>query len=323
MPQPITLAAVIPTYNTGDYLRQAVVSLLRQREEGFRLTRIVVVDDRSNDPAALTMLKEVAALDSRVLVLANERRKGSAGGRNHGVLAADAEWIVFLDADDVLMDDGVACRVAALKSHPDATWIGGDFIRCDLTMTPFEAPFLSVKTKPRQVLYATPGDMVRLERPLAAFIEQNLATPSAVMVRRDRLLAAGMFDEDLLRAQDYNLWLRLARDNDYLFVRQPVAYYRIHPQAITESGAPRQWGVRAFEKLRDEPWMSPHRGLLIRRIAHFLVEEARYYRRRGERGKTWRVVRHAWRYALRQPMAALMTAREGVLALLPFGLAQR
>ena len=317
MPQPITLAAVIPTYNTGDYLRQAVVSLLRQQETGFRLTQIIVVADRSSDPKALAMLSEVAALDPRVMVLTNERRKGAAGGRIPGVGAADAEWIVFLDADDALLDDGIACRVAALQANPDIAWIGGDFIRCDHNLAPIEAPFLSIKLKPRRVLYATPGDMVRLKRPLATFIGQNLATPSAVMVRRDHFLAAGMFDEDLLRAQDYNFWLRLAHDNDYLFVRRPVVYYRIHPNAVTESGAPRHWAVRAFEKVRDEPWMSPHRRLLIHRIAQFLLEEARYYRYRGEWGKTWRMVRHALRYASYQPKAAMMVAREGMLVMLP------
>lgn len=306
----------MPTFNTGDYLRQAVQSALRQQPRGFALRHVVVVDDHSTDPDARAMLATVAALDPRVKVLANERQKGSGGGRNHGVLNTDADWIAFLDSDDVFLDDALACRIAVLQAHPDAGWIGADFIRCDMDLAPLEGLFLATKAKTAPILYGDDAATLLLRHPLPLFINQNLAFTGAVMVRRDRFLAAGMFNESLRRAQDYNLWLRLAAENDYLFVRQPVAYYRTHPGAITESGSPRAWSIRAFEAVRDTPWATPHRKLLDRRLAQFHLEETRYHRLQGQAGEALRTFRHGLGYAGDAPGVAARTGLEALRALL-------
>lgn len=306
----LSVSVVIPTYNTGDYLRLAVESALRQNTAEFALRHVVVVDDNSTDPDARAVLDVVAALDPRVKVVRNERRKGSGGGRNHGVLNTDADWIVFIDSDDVLFDDAIACRLAALAQYPDAGWIGADFIRCDMDLKPVDGLFLATKPKTAPVLYGDDAAVTVLRQPLPLFIEQNLAFTGAVMVRRDRFMAAGMFDESLRRAQDYNLWLRLAAANDYVFVRRAVAYYRTHPGSITESGSPRAWGIKAFEAVRGAPWMRPHRRRLDRRLAQFHLEEVRYHRSRSDVRQAWRTFLHGLAYTAAAPGVMLRAGLE-------------
>src|SRR5690606_37527208 len=118
------------------------------------------------DPAACAMLDVVAALDPRVKVLRNQRQKGSGGGRNHGILNTDAEWIALLDSDDVFFDDAIACRVAALRQYPDAGWIGADFIRCDMDLKPVEGLFLATKPKTAPILYGDDAAITVLRQPL-------------------------------------------------------------------------------------------------------------------------------------------------------------
>lgn len=315
-PLPVSVSVVMPTFNTGPYLHEAVQSVLRQQPGDYDLRHVLVVDDNSTDPAALSLLDEVAAMDPRIRVLRNARQKGSGGARNHGVLNTDADWIAFLDSDDVFLEDALTCRVAVLRQYPDAGWIGADFIRCDMDLKPVEGVFLATKPKTAPVLYGDDAAVSILRQPLPQFINQNLAFTGAVMVRRDRFMAAGMFDESLRRAQDYNLWLRLAMQNDYVFVRRPVAYYRTHPNSITASGSPRAWGIRALEAIRNYPQVKPYRKLMDHRLADFYHTEIRYQRHLGHAREAFRYLRRGLIYAAHEPVLIARASLEAMRALI-------
>ena len=87
------LSVVVPAYNAGSHLKQAVDSLLAQRLPGLE---IVVVDDGSTDGS-------LALLTGLAVRIVRQARKGEAAARNAGVKACTAPCVTFLDADDRLV----------------------------------------------------------------------------------------------------------------------------------------------------------------------------------------------------------------------------
>lgn len=89
------VSVVIPVHNTERYLRQCLDSLVRQT---LREIEIICIDDGSSD-GSLAILKDYAALDSRVHVIEQEGA-GAGAARNMGLDAALGEYVIFLDSDD-------------------------------------------------------------------------------------------------------------------------------------------------------------------------------------------------------------------------------
>lgn len=315
MPPVPTISVIIPSYNSGVYLRQAVASVLAQKGDNFVLKDIIIANDRSTDPASCAVLEEVSQIPN-VRVLVNEGRKGCPGARNFAIRASDADWLAFLDADDAFLDDALTVRMAALAAHPDAAWIGGDFIYCDADLRPSEKSFFATRPNTHAALYGDAAAYVRLRRPVEAFLTVNLAMPSAVMIRRDRMLAHGLFDESLASAEDIDMWLRLARTEDYVFVRAPVTYYRVHGGSMTQIEPSHAWKIKIYEKHLRDPAMRECHALLQRRIANFLMEEARLLRQRRASGKLIAVFGRSLRYASTYPRAPITILRQLLAAAL-------
>jgi glycosyltransferase involved in cell wall biosynthesis len=112
----IKISAVIPVYNSEEYLAECIESVLSQT---LREIEVICVDDCSED-ASLRILREYADKDSRVVVLANSENQRAGACRNRGLHEAKGEYIHFLDADDYLLPDAYeAMYAAAAKSGLD------------------------------------------------------------------------------------------------------------------------------------------------------------------------------------------------------------
>lgn len=109
---PPRVSAVIPTYNRPDRVVRAVGSALAQSEVAIEV--IVVVDGR--DPPTIDALAGIA--DPRLRVIVPERHLGNADARNAAVATARAEWVAFLDDDDVWMPGKLAAQLAAAARSP-------------------------------------------------------------------------------------------------------------------------------------------------------------------------------------------------------------
>ena len=95
------LSVIIPCYNAGRYIGQAVASVLEQTglPAGFEL-EIVIADDRSDDGATPAVLAELARRHPQVRVVGNDGACGPGPGRNCAVRRGSGRCLAFLDADD-------------------------------------------------------------------------------------------------------------------------------------------------------------------------------------------------------------------------------
>lgn len=181
-----TVSVIIPTYNRGWILREAVDSVLAQDYADYEL---IVVDDGSTDATA-SVLQMYA---DRIRIL-RQKNKGVSAARNTGIRAASGMLIAFLDSDDLWLPAKLGHQVAFFKQHPDA-------VACQTEETWVRN---GVRVNPKR-RHRKPSGMI-----FEPSLELCLVSPSAVMIRRTLFDQVGLFDENLPACEDYDLWLRVS-----------------------------------------------------------------------------------------------------------------
>lgn len=228
-----TVSIIIPCFNAGDLLKEAVDSVCAQRGN-FAIAEIIVVDDHSTDPATLTVLEECTDIPS-VRVMYNSHAKGPAGARNTGASAACGRWLAFLDADDIWTTDSLAARVDAASTYPDVGVISGDFQLFDMASGEIESNFFAFRELTARYFgpaYAL-ARPIRLSRPYLDALFVAFCHSCSVLVNRDLFVEVGGFDERLRYKEDHHLWFKLAQKSDFVLVPKSTFLYRRHESNMT------------------------------------------------------------------------------------------
>lgn len=198
------VSVVIPCFNQGRFLADAIRSV-RATQPGS--CEIVVVDDGSTDETA------AVARQFPHVIYRRQPHTGLAAARNLGLAWSQAEFVVFLDADDTLTPDALDIGAAALEANPQCAFTTGRCVMMDaagrLQPTP-EHPRLT-------------GDAH------TELLRHNyIWMPAMAMFRRSALVEAGGFDPEEQAAADYDLYLRVARRWPAFDHAGVVACYRQH-----------------------------------------------------------------------------------------------
>lgn len=271
-----SVSVVIPCYNYGHLLREAVASVLDHQDE-VRV-RVLIIDDASPDGSA-EVAKEIAAREPRVEVSAHAVNKGHIATYNEGLLEwADSDYSVLVSADDRLTPGALRRAADFLDAHPDVGFVYGNALWFrDGT------PLPEARTSGRGAA-VWPGRQW-LERRFRQ-AQTGIANPE-VMVRTSLQRRVGGYDPRLPHLGDSEMWMRMAAHADVGFLRGvDQAYYRRHPQNMSTAYGPlptlRQYRL-AFEALLDRcgeqlPDAARLAGLVHRRLAwEALVAAARAY----------------------------------------------
>ncbi|MFE7223385.1 glycosyltransferase family 2 protein [Nocardioides sp. NPDC057577] len=209
-----SVSVVIPCYNYGRYLPQAVAGALAQ--DGVDVD-VLIVDDASPDGSA-DVARSLAAADPRVDVLVHERNTGHIQTYNDGLSRVRGDYVTLVSADDVLMPDALTRAVALMEHHPGVGLVYG-YARSftdDLPVGPRRTRSWSVWSG-RDWL----GTAARQGRCF-------LVSPEAVM-RREALEQTDGYDPRLPHSGDFDMWLRTAVRWDVGRVDGPIqAAYRVH-----------------------------------------------------------------------------------------------
>ena len=217
------VAAVIPTRNRSTAAARAVASVRAQTRP---VAEVVVVDDAS-DPEHRRALAALATPGVRV-ERSDVRIRGAAA-RNRGVGASTSPLLAFLDDDDVWEPDKVA-RQAALFAAPEVAWSWTAYRIVDP-----ETAALMDEVRPRQADFAS-------------LLRRSALACSTLMVRREAFAAIGGFDETLPRNQDWDLFLRLARDHRGAYLDQPLT---VMNRSVPDARACIDGRHRLLDKWRD------------------------------------------------------------------------
>lgn len=231
---PSQVSVIIPAYNAQRYLEETLRSVQAQT---FQSWECIIVDDGSTDKGETArIVNEFARKDARIRLL-QERHRGAGGTRNIGFARSDARapYVAFLDADDVWEPGALQCLVSTLDAHPQAPAAHGNgcYINADGRVMNDELAKTTrerLKFNGRRVVKCRPHEPTTFE---IAATGQPIATPGMVLIRREALQRVGAFETTLLRAQDWDLWVRLSRLAPIVFVDAPVIRYRKHPDSAS------------------------------------------------------------------------------------------
>ncbi len=221
------IEVVIPAHNAGQFLRGALRSVAAQTLPPDRVT---VVDDRSTDDTIDVALACAGELDGRIdlRVLANDGPRGPSAARNTAIRRSEADWIVLLDADDLLAPGHHAALSRAADAFPGAALAFADSTLFRGEQTPV-ASYHAVRGV--EALLAdeiAPGCWTPGEGLFAALLDGAVFATSACLLRREAAEAAGLFDEAMRRCEDTDFFLRLALAGRFVLSREVVAHQRVH-----------------------------------------------------------------------------------------------
>ena len=213
------VSVVITNFNYERYLRQAVNSVLVQR--GVRVD-VIIVDDASADDS-VQLAEDLAAADSRVTLVARTHNGGPAAAFNEGLAHATGEFVIRLDADDMLTPGSIA-RAAALAEHfPGVGLVYGHPVH-------FTAPTVLRHRGSARSWTVWPG-RGWLER--RCRLGHNCITSPEVLMRACTLRSVGGM-RPLAHTHDLELWLRLARVSDVGWVGgADQAWHREHSDSLS------------------------------------------------------------------------------------------
>jgi glycosyltransferase involved in cell wall biosynthesis len=205
------VSVVIPTCDRAALLPQAVESVLSQSFQDFE---ILVVDDGAAGCGALVE----SCADARIAYIRHPHRRGGAAARNTGIAGARAEYVAFLDDDDEWLPDKLARQVELMDRNLPA--VGACYTGC----------LVVEKSSGRIQRQITPRRNGKL---YPAILGDNfIGGTSSVMAKKSCLERVGCFDESLPSFQDYDLWIRLAREFEFASIAEPLLRYSVHDRQV-------------------------------------------------------------------------------------------
>jgi len=203
------VAVVIPCYNGARHLKAAIESVQSQERPP---EEILVIDDGSTDNTAQV------AQDAGARVITSAENRGSACARNLGIANTSAELVAFLDGDDAWTPLHLKTLLPAFENQRVGLAFG---------QTARMGTVLSLRTP---ALLSPKNFFLDL-------LEDNWIGQSAVVARRDALLRSGSYRTGARYAEDYDLWLRMSLEYEFVTTTAPTCLRRLHPKQLSRNNA--------------------------------------------------------------------------------------
>jgi len=224
---------IIPTYNRGWILKDAVDSVLSQDYPHFEL---IVVDDGSTDDT-----KDILNTYGADIQVLRQSNTGVSAARNRGIRHASGELVAFLDSDDSWFKRKLSDQVSFFNQNPEALicqteeiWIRN-----------------GKRVNPRKIHKKLSGIIFEPSLHLC------LVSPSAVMMRREFFDRIGYFDETLPACEDYDLWLRASASYPVYLIDEPLISKRGgHPDQLSKGWGLDKYRILSLKKIIESGLLS-------------------------------------------------------------------
>jgi glycosyltransferase involved in cell wall biosynthesis len=240
------ISVIMPAYNTAKLIAASLDSVLQQ---SFRDFEVVVVNDGSPDTVEL---ERVLAPYRQKIVYIKQPNKRAAGARNTAIHQAKGEFLAFLDSDDIWLPDHLDSQMKLFAEDPT---LGLVYSNCFAFADP-------ARTDSFMDRCPSQGSAT-----FDALVVERCQIPiSTVVARKSAIVKAGLFDEGLMRCDDYDMWLRTA------FHGTRIGYSR-KVQARLNEGRPGSLGV-SDAKMAEAYWIileKAKKTLPLNRVEHEIV----------------------------------------------------
>lgn len=211
------VSVIIPTYNRAHILGRAIQSVLDQTYQDFE---IIVVDDGSTDNTE-EVVKNFN--DERIVYHLYGKNRGVAAARNIGIKLSKAEYIAFQDSDDVWYPDKLEKTMKNIKEIKNIDFIFscGKIIK-DGEIVGYTGNHSWINKSPKKEL-------------IRKLFMGNFIPTQGVVVKKDKIIQVGGFDESFPSASDHELWLRLIPICNFHFIGEPLFDIHFSEKCITSN----------------------------------------------------------------------------------------
>lgn len=208
------VSVIIPAFNAARYIGEALDSVFAQTFWDFE---VIVVNDGSDDTEELERLIEP---NRERIVYLRQDNAGPSGARNTGIQKAQGEYLAFLDSDDIWMPEYLSQQVSILRNDDSLAVVCADAHLFG------DSPLAG-----RTFMEVWPSrEPVTFEK-LISF--QCAILTMCVVVSKQAVVRAGLFDTRFLRSEDHDLWLRLALNSErFAYQHRVLAYHRLHSESL-------------------------------------------------------------------------------------------
>lgn len=205
---------LLPAYNAALYLRDSLNSIMRQAFKDFD---VLLIDDGSMDDTSKIAI-EYSNIDRRIKYYKNEKNIGLIKTLNKGLSLAKGEYIVRMDADDIMFDDRLYKQVKYMDSNPECFVCGG------------QMEYIGGLTGMAPILPQKYEDLLYL-----SLINCPLYHPTTI-IRNSAIKQFGLkYNDSYKHAEDYKFWsdIIFSHPNSIANIKDVVLFYRISNNQIT------------------------------------------------------------------------------------------
>ncbi|MEE4262581.1 MAG: glycosyltransferase [Desulfobacteraceae bacterium] len=228
------MSVIIPTYNRGWIVKEAIDSVLGQDFSDFEL---IVVDDGSDDNT-----REVLGAYAKAITVLHQSNKGVSAARNRGIAEASGRLIAFLDSDDLWLPGKLKTQVKFFEENADAM----------INQTQEIWMRNGIRVNPKKRHHKFSGMIFKRSLALC------LVSPSAVMIRKSLFDTVGVFDERLPACEDYDLWLRISCRYPVHLIDFPLIIKRGgHDDQLSKAAGLDKYRIQSLIKIIDSDLLTP------------------------------------------------------------------
>jgi len=241
------ISIVLPTYNGSQYIQCAVDSILKQTYTDIEL---IIVDDCSTDGTG-AIVDEMAKYDKRIRVIHNKMNKKLPASLNIGFEKARGDYFTWTSDDNVYKSNALEIMLLCLKENPDSDIV---YAMCDII--------------------DSNGNLVATDTNQKKSNQENNNIHNWVgacfLYKRKVHDKLHGYDEKLFLVEDYDFWLRAARDFKYKKINQNLYQYRIHSNSLTSTRNEEIMAktVELLQRELDQGYVQPNDTALL--YKHFV-----------------------------------------------------
>jgi len=208
----IKISIYIPNYNYGNYIENAIQSLLKQT---FKKFEIIIIDDGSSDKS-FEIIKKYITKKKISIRLIQHRNKGLIKSSNIAIRASKGKYIMRLDADDHLKSNALEKFYKEINKDEEIAMVYSDF-------------------------YIVDKDLKIIRREKKINLSKNKkfsdipAHGACCLIRKDYLIEANLYDEEFDRQDGYILWLKFIKKYKIVNINEPLWYYRQHNNSLSSN----------------------------------------------------------------------------------------
>lgn len=228
------ISVILPTHNGSRYIREAIESVLTQDYQNIEL---IIIDDASTDMTP-QIIEEYLQKDKRIILLKNEKNLKLVATLNRWISIAKGKFIARIDDDDIWSDAmKLTKQMQVFIKHPGVALVGTG------------AEIIDDFGKKTGNIIRFPTDSVSVKR---GFGLRNQLIHTSILVKRDVLIEAGLYKNDWLYVEDFDLWLRiLARGYEIMNLSDLAVSYRVREGNTTNKKYHRMQWLTFFRLYRD------------------------------------------------------------------------